>query len=106
MKVWPTNNCEKISPIDNNVCCTIPNNNIIKWNWNNQSNANIIYTLYILSLISLSLNLTDYSFILIILNLFSYFISHKIPILSESVGRIWCYIASFIPLFFLFYLKI
>lgn len=103
MKLWPEKNCE--IKINEKVCCSLPLNDlsIIKWKWNEQQNSYIIYTLFLLYLFTASFNFKNskYKYLFSIASIGSFLIGSKIPKLNASVGRSWCYLASFVPIFFL-----
>ena len=95
--IWPNINCDQKEP----VCCSLVKNDIIYWQWNDQYNNLSIYILFLLSLVVSSFDLQNkqnqiiFSFASVI----TFFVSLKIPKLNQSSGRIWCYMASLIPLF-------
>jgi hypothetical protein len=102
--VFPSNNCI----YTDKVCCSLPrekinNNTVINWQWNDMKYINYIYILFLLSFTLSVLNLTKYKYELVFINFFTFLISHKIPNLNRSVGRIWCYIASFMPILLILY---
>lgn len=84
-----------------NVNCTLPHNNILDWQWNKQQNAFSFYFLFLLSLTVFSFNFktTSFKYLSALINIISFIIASKTPILNYSIGRIWCYYASLIPLF-------
>jgi hypothetical protein len=103
IKLWPEKNCE--IKINEKVCCSLPLNDlsIIKWKWNEQQNSIFIYTLFLLYLFTAGFNLKNskYKYLFSIASISSILIALKIPKLNISVGRVWCYLASFVPIFFL-----
>jgi hypothetical protein len=77
------------------------------WEWNHLKNYQIMYILYLVTVIYLlykNIN-KPLSYILIFMIVFSYVFSYFKHTIEESTGRFWCYYASFIPLFILFYAK-
>jgi hypothetical protein len=99
VKLWPDDNCT----IKDSVCCSLPynpsdNKQVIKWQWNSQKYKKIMYILFLISLVSLSLDLKKDNNLIIFITIGLFFISFKIPVLSKSNGRLWCYMASFVPL--------
>lgn len=84
------------------INCTLPKNGIMYWAWNDLPNKYLVYGLFLLSLVSSGFNLpnTQLGVLFSTASLLSFIVSHKIPVLNQSVGRIWCYLASFAPIFF------
>lgn len=108
IKLWPDEKCEQNK---NPVCCSLPFNTndketVIDWKWNVQPNAYIVYGLFLTSLVANSWDLKENKWLFSLISLGSYFVSTKIPILSQSVGRLWCYFASLMPGFILVFDKI
>lgn len=107
IKLWPDDNCEYTSNL-NSVCCSLPiktndEETIVEWRWNNQLNSKIIYGLFLLSLVSSSFDLKENKILFALISVSTYFISTKIPKLNQSIGRLWCYMASLMPGFILGY---
>jgi hypothetical protein len=76
-----------------------PIRNVLVWDWNKQPLNNITYFLFILYLTVASFNLKT-TFIKIFfaaINIITYYLATKTPILNISIGRIWCYYASLLP---------
>jgi hypothetical protein len=92
-----------------NVNCTLPVDGIMKWKWNHLSGNMIYYTLFLAYLVVSAFNFKDNIFKILAaaVILLTIIIAHKTPLLNESVGRIWCYYAAFMPLVFigLYYYK-
>jgi hypothetical protein len=86
-----------------NVNCTFPNNGVMDWKWNKQEYSGIYYFIFLLSLTISSFNFknTGFQYGSALINLISFFVATKTPILNYSIGRIWCYYASLLPLFLL-----
>jgi len=89
IKLWPDKNCDE----NNQICCSLPvnlnsNEQIINWGWNSQSNSHIIYGLFIASLAASSFDLKENKLLFASVSLISFFISNKIPKLSQSIGRL------------------
>lgn len=91
----------------NNVNCTLPNNKIIDWKWNKQEYNSFYYFIFLMSLSISSFNFTNTNiqYMSVIVNWISYFVATKTPILNYSIGRIWCYYTSLIPLFLSIFIK-
>ncbi len=101
IKIWPDKNCKQI-PNTQSVCCSLPINpddkeTVIDWEWNGKTNSHIIYALFLASLTASSFDLQNNKILFATINIATYFISTKIPKLNQSVGRLWCYIAAFVP---------
>lgn len=90
----------------NKVNCTLPTNEVMDWKWNKQEFAGIYYFIFLLSLTVSSFNFknTGVQYTSALINLVSFFVATKTPILNYSIGRIWCYYASLIPLFLLIFI--
>jgi hypothetical protein len=84
------------------IDCTLPKNGIMYWAWNDLPNKYIVYGLFLLSLIVSGFNLPSKQIgsLFSIAALISFIVSHKIPVLNQSVGRVWCYLASLAPVLF------
>ena len=89
-----------------NVEYTFIDKGVMDWKWNKQEFGKLYYFIFLMSLSILSFNFTNYNIIYtcIIANFISFFVATKTPILNYSIGRIWCYYASLIPLFLLSFL--
>jgi hypothetical protein len=106
IKIWPDENCQ----VSDSVCCSLPHNpddkdQVINWQWNHQPSNRIVYALFLIYLTFGGLSFKNNKLLFVLLNLGSFFISTKIPKLNQSVGRIWCYMASLMPGFLLVYDK-
>ncbi len=101
IKLWPDENCE--IEINENVCCSLPlaDLSIIKWKWNYQPKSYVIYTLFLVYLFSASFNFKNYKYLYGIASIGTFLVGSKIPKLNNSLGRAWCYLASFSPILFL-----
>jgi len=90
----------------NKVNCTLPFNGVMDWKWNKQDYGQIYYFIFLLSLTVSSFNFknTRVQIMSALINVLSFFVATKTPILNYSVGRIWCYYASIIPLFLLIFI--
>jgi len=77
-----------------------PNRNVLVWDWNKQPLNGITYFLFILYLTVASFNLKTpiIKYLFAIINIVTYYVATKTPILNISVGRIWCYYASLLPI--------
>lgn len=104
---WPKKDCTE----KDDVCCSLPlskinNETIISWNWNNQKYTEIVYIVFLISLVISSLQLKTYHTMFAIVNILTFLISFKIPNLNRSVGRLWCFIASLITTIYLIYSRL
>ena len=104
IKIWPDKNCKQ-TPNSQSVCCSLPINpddkeTVIDWEWNSKTNSHIIYTLFLASLTASSFDLQKNNILFALINIGTFFISTKIPKLNQSVGRLWCYMAAFVPCVF------
>ena len=104
--------CSLLYTINNwkDIKCTLPNKDgIMVWKWNNFPYSKIVYFLFLsyLTITSFNLKTTYIKYLFAIINLVSFYVATKTPILNASVGRIWCYYASLLPLLLLIpkYLK-
>ena len=90
----------------NNVSCTLPTNGVMDWKWNKQEYGRIYYFIFLISLTVSSFNFknTGVQYTTALINLISFFVATKTPILNYAVGRIWCYYASLLPLFLLIFI--
>lgn len=81
------------------VKCTLPKNDLLFWEWNTLSSNHIVYALFLASLIVSGFNFSKswIQWFTAMASIASFFIAHKIPTLNQSVGRIWCYFAAFMP---------
>lgn len=107
IKNWPNKDCIE----EDNICCSLPlskinDKTIISWEWNNQKYAEIIYVIFLVSLVMSSLQLKTNHFMFAVVNVFTFLISFKIPNLNRSVGRLWCFLASLITTFYLVYSRL
>ena len=99
---WPKYNCN----IEDINCCSLPlraNNNksVINWQWNKNKYNEIMYSLFILTLVISGFSLKKFKYEFIFSIICSYLVSLKIPNLNRKVGRLWCYLATLFTLFFL-----
>jgi hypothetical protein len=90
-------NIEAFSSID----CTLPVKGIMDWKWNKLVGSDTYYFFFIAYLVVASFNFhTDsLKFLFAFLTLFTIVVANKTPVLNLSVGRIWCYYASLVPIF-------
>lgn len=74
----------------------------LKWEWNLQNNNFLIYTIFLITLVILSYENFNYPFniILAFINVFTFILSAHFY-KGQSLGRFWCKIAAWIPLFFI-----
>jgi hypothetical protein len=89
-------NIEAFSSID----CTLPVKGIMDWKWNKLVGSDTYYFFFIAYLVVASFNFhTDsLKFLFAFLTLFTIVVANKTPVLNLSVGRIWCYYASLVPI--------
>jgi hypothetical protein len=104
IKIWPKDDCT----ITSSVCCSLPHDpndeeKVINWQWNHQPNNSLVYFLFLAYLTFASFSFKSNKYLFALINLGSFFISTKIPKLNQSIGRIWCYLAAFVPAFLLLY---
>ena len=88
----------------NEVSCTLKNgDNVLDWQWNKGVGSTTTYALFLayLTMASLSLPSPFLKYLLAFCNIFTFYISTKTSIFSKTVGRIWCYYASLLPVLFL-----
>lgn len=74
----------------------------LKWEWNLQENAIIVYLIFLTTLMILSYENFNYPFniVLTFINIFTFVLSayyYK----GQSVGRFWCKFAAWVPLLFI-----
>jgi hypothetical protein len=74
------------------------------WRWNHMEKNNILYILFLLSLSISSFENFNYpsNIILLFINIISFIFSFIFFDKIHSIGRFWCYFASYVPLLFLF----
>lgn len=103
---------EKVSIRDtNDLLFPYPNDDEIrpslKWEWNLQKNALIVYLIFLATLVLLSYENFKYPFniVLAFINIFTFVLSayyYK----GQSLGRFWCKFAAWVPLLFILMDKI
>jgi hypothetical protein len=86
------------------VECTLPDNNKMDWKWNRLNNATLYYSLFLGYLVIAGFNFTEKStqILFALISSITFIVATKTPILNYSVGRIWCYYASLMPVLILF----
>ena len=79
----------------------------LHWQWNTLNldnsiiNPTFVYTLFLVTVSVICLQLPNpISYIMIFINLFTFFFS-KFSYKNTEIGRMWCHIAAYIPLFLL-----
>lgn len=79
----------------------------LKWEWNIQENANLVYALFLTTLMILSYENFTYPFniVLTFINLFTFVLS-AFYYKGQSLGRFWCKFAAWVPLLFILLDKI
>lgn len=101
ISLWQNINCTA----KDKVCCSLPyhtnKNKIIKWEWNDQPLNILVYSLFMLALITSGYDLKNNNVFFILGAIITLLISHKINDLNKSLGRAWCYLAAFTPLLFI-----
>jgi hypothetical protein len=87
-----------------NVKCTLPDENKMNWRWNRLNNAKVYYSLFLGYLIIAGFNFSERSTKILfgLISSITFIVATKTPILNYSVGRIWCYYASLMPVLILF----
>jgi len=87
-----------------NIKCTLPDENKMNWKWNKLNNARVYYGLFLSYLIIAGFNFNDTStkILFALISSITFIVATKTPILNYSVGRIWCYYASLMPVLILF----
>lgn len=97
---------QKVSVRDTSDFFQYPNNDYIrpslKWEWNLQDNSFIVYKIFLLTLLILAYENFSYPFniILVFINVFTIILS-AFYYKSSSLGRFWCKLAAWVPLFFI-----
>ena len=75
----------------------------LKWDWNYFKYAQFLYTLFLILLSLISFHLPyPLNILMFFINIISFVFSYKISKSSET-GRVWCKIASYIPLILFFF---
>jgi hypothetical protein len=73
---------------------------IVQWNWNHLDNANVVYGLFLACFVSIfydAMQSNSMKWMMILLSVSSLaFTSFKYK-LSRNEGRMWCYVAAFMP---------
>lgn len=74
----------------------------LKWEWNLQSNSWIVYKIFLLTLLILAYENFSYPFniVLVFINVFTFVLS-AFYYKGRSLGRFWCKLAAWVPLFFI-----
>ena len=83
--------------IKDKKCTEKSKNNHLLWKWNGLDYAEIVYIIFLITLVILGLKINK-SFSLIMF--LSYFISYFIYNNENVAGNMWCFFAVFIPLFY------
>ena len=84
------------------VRCTLQEGPILHWKWNYLQYSIPFYSIFLLHFITASMNFpsSTVKILAVITSLLSFFVALKMPFLSHSMGRAWCYLASVAPLIF------
>jgi hypothetical protein len=86
--VFP-NECTKVTEISS------PH---LYWKWNDYDIISFVYyTLFLLSIVILSINGLEHGYHLAIISILSYIISFLIYNKNKSIGAMWCFISAFVP---------
>jgi len=74
------------------------------WQWNDQPYAEIVYTLFLMSLVILCFENFEYPIntIFVLITILSFILS-SYYYKGQSIGRFWCYFSSYIPLLLLIF---
>lgn len=88
-----------------NVKCTTlsPKNNIVFWQWNNEKYNSIMYSLFLLSLLTSFKNFESkpFGYMMMGIGISTLIMGTLKPKLNESPGRMWCYYTAITPLLIL-----
>ena len=73
----------------------------MEWKWNKLPQSHIVYGLFLLYLIVASFNFPTMRIKVMTaaISIITFFVASKTPILNISMGRVWCYYASLMPIF-------
>lgn len=84
------------------VRCTLQEGPILHWKWNYLSYSIPFYSIFLLHFITASFNFPSVmvQILAATTSILSFFVALKMPLLSHSIGRAWCYLASIAPLVF------
>ena len=82
--------------IKDKKCTEKSKNNHLLWKWNGLDYAEIVYIIFLITLVILSSFNKSFSLIIFLSFFLSYFIYHN----ETVVGNMWCFFAVFAPLFF------
>lgn len=82
------------------VRCTVPRYGLLRWDWNHLPGSQVVYALFFFYLLTASFNFTSahVQYLMAYLGAASIVLGYFTPVLKNSLGRIWCYYTSFIPL--------
>jgi hypothetical protein len=85
------------------VKCTLQENNMMDWKWNELNYSFIYYSLFLGYLILAAFNFknNNIKILFALISIITFLVATKTPFLNYSIGRIWCYYASLIPVFIL-----
>ena len=82
--------------IKDKKCTEKSKTNHLLWKWNGLDYAEIVYIIFLITLVILSSFNKSFSLIIFLSFFLSYFIYHN----ETVVGNMWCFFAVFAPLFF------
>ena len=85
--------------------CTVKSKGSLYWKWNYLNYNYLVYTLFLITIISLGSNLTKYGNLFNLFVFISYILSLIIYGSTKMVGSMWCFFSAFGGLFFYTLLK-
>lgn len=72
---------------------------VLDWQWNSFEGATVMYILFLLSFSLISLDLpTPINYVLLSINILTFGLSYH-QAKKETIGKFWCILASYVPLF-------
>jgi len=95
---------EETRTTDITKCEECPTKEVLTWSWNYLENGKLVYFVYLLltvALLNKVIEDTRLKKILIGFTIASFIFSIQKYNIIKNVGRMWCYISSFLPLFIL-----
>ena len=86
-------------------CSGCPNKQIVKWKWNYQAGAKVVYGLYLAAIVAMMYECIQSPVLkwmsILFITLSFLFSTIKYDIIANH-GRMWCYFAAFFPVLLLF----
>jgi len=95
---------EEIRTTDITKCEDCPTKEVLTWSWNHLENGKLVYFVYLLLVVSLLDKVIENKSLkkfMIIFTIASFIFSIQKYLIIKNVGRMWCYISAFLPLFIL-----